>query len=54
MKKVTKKFPPNTIALEEVDIHIKPGEFVSIVGRSGCGKTTVCKLILLLEPFQSK
>jgi cell division transport system ATP-binding protein len=46
---VSKIFPPNTKALEDVTFEIKPKEFVSIVGRSGAGKTTLLKLILAEE-----
>jgi cell division transport system ATP-binding protein len=33
-------------ALEEVDFEINPGEFVSLAGRSGAGKSTVIKLLI--------
>jgi cell division transport system ATP-binding protein len=46
---ISKIYPPNTIALEEVSFEIKPKEFVSIVGRSGGGKTTLLKLLLAEE-----
>ncbi len=42
---VTKKYPPDVTAVEDLNFHIKPGEFVSIVGQSGTGKTTVLKLL---------
>ena len=46
---VTKVYSDDTIALENVDLKIEPGEFVSIVGHSGAGKTTLIKLLLAEE-----
>jgi cell division transport system ATP-binding protein len=46
---VTKVYPKNVIALNKVNLHIKPGEFVSIVGQSGTGKTTLVKTLISEE-----
>lgn len=46
---VNKSYPPNTTALHGVSFHVKPGEFVSIVGQSGSGKTTLAKLLFAEE-----
>ncbi len=35
----------NAEVIEHLDLHIKPGETVAIVGHSGGGKTTLCQLI---------
>ena len=43
---VSKIYPPDIKALYQVNLHIKPGEFVSIVGQSGTGKTTMVKLLI--------
>ena len=45
---VTKKYKEN-MSLEDVTFSIAQGEFVSIVGHSGAGKTTLTKLILAEE-----
>jgi len=45
---VTKKYK-DSISLEDVTLSITQGEFVSIVGHSGAGKTTLTKLILAEE-----
>ena len=48
-KNVSKIYPPDIYALKNVSMNIKPGEFVSIVGQSGTGKTTIVKLIIAEE-----
>lgn len=48
-KSVTKQYPPDVNALNKLNLHIKPGEFVSIVGTSGAGKSTVVKLLIAEE-----
>ncbi len=52
---ITKIYPPDIKALNQVNLHIKPGEFVSIVGQSGTGKTTMVKILIGEEkPDQGK
>ena len=46
---VTKTYPDGTTVLQDVSFEIGEGEFVSIVGKSGAGKTTLIRLILGLE-----
>jgi cell division transport system ATP-binding protein len=45
---VTKKYKDSS-SLEDISFSITEGEFVSIVGHSGAGKTTLAKLILAEE-----
>ena len=47
--KVSKVYPGNVLVLDDVSFSIKPGEFVSIVGHSGAGKTTLIRLLLAEE-----
>ncbi|HPD07947.1 ATP-binding cassette domain-containing protein [Patescibacteria group bacterium] len=42
----SKFYPPQTKALDNLSLHIYPGEFVSIVGQSGSGKTTIVKCLI--------
>jgi len=42
----------DTFAVRDVDLHVKPGELLSLIGASGCGKTTTLKVInRLIDPF---
>ncbi len=43
---VSKAYPDGTVALDGVTFSVKDGEFLSIVGHSGAGKTTLMKLLL--------
>jgi phosphonate transport system ATP-binding protein len=43
--------PPATVALHQVDLVVRPGEFVAVLGRSGAGKTTFLRALnRLVEP----
>jgi len=48
VKKITKQYG-NYTALDDISLHIASGEFVSLVGQSGTGKTTLVKLIIAEE-----
>jgi len=48
LKNVSKQYS-STAALQNISLHIRPGEFVSIVGQSGTGKTTLAKLLFAEE-----
>jgi len=49
LKGVSKKYTKDSVGLDQINLHIKPGEFVSIVGQSGTGKTTLVKLLIAEE-----
>ncbi len=45
MTDVSKVYPGGSVALQKVNIHIEPGEFVFVVGPSGAGKSTFIKML---------
>lgn len=40
-------------AVDGVNLSVMPGEAVAVVGESGCGKTTLARAVLGLQPFVS-
>lgn len=52
LEKVSKTFKLGTEkikALDEVSLHVKSGEFISIIGPSGSGKSTLMNIVGLLD-----
>ena len=45
MSDVSKVYPGGSMALQDVNVHIEPGEFVFVVGPSGAGKSTFIKML---------
>ena len=46
LRDVTKVYPGGSVALEKVSVKIGRGEFVFLVGPTGCGKSTCIRLLL--------
>ncbi|MBT4277825.1 cell division ATP-binding protein FtsE [Candidatus Falkowbacteria bacterium] len=46
---VNKTYGEDIVGLKDINLHIKPKEFVSIVGQSGAGKSTMVKLLIAEE-----
>ena len=39
--------------LNDISLHVKPGDYIAIVGRTGCGKSTLVRLLLGFEKPES-
>lgn len=48
-EKVSKIYADKCVALQDATFSVRPKEFISIVGHSGAGKTTIVKMILAEE-----
>jgi sn-glycerol 3-phosphate transport system ATP-binding protein len=49
LENVTKEFPGGTLAVDSLTLEVADGEFMILVGSSGCGKTTALRMIAGLE-----
>jgi cell division transport system ATP-binding protein len=55
MRHVTKMYPGGHIGLERASLRVDRGEFVFLVGPTGCGKSTLIKLLIReLEPTEGE
>lgn len=56
LKKITKEYRAGNEkveALKGIDIEFRENEFVSVLGQSGCGKTTLLNIIGGLDQYTS-
>src|ERR1051325_10887198 len=49
LEKVTKVYPGNVRAVNNIDLSIRDQEFIVLVGPSGCGKSTTLRMVAGLE-----
>ena len=45
LKNITKRFPGNLLALDNVNFNLKPGEVHTLLGENGAGKTTLMNIL---------
>jgi ABC-type multidrug transport system fused ATPase/permease subunit len=45
-------YEPERPVIQGIDVHIRPGETVALVGPTGCGKTTILSLLMRLFDVQ--
>ncbi|MDX1920269.1 MAG: ABC transporter ATP-binding protein [Candidatus Caenarcaniphilales bacterium] len=49
LKKITKSYSPTEKALKEINLDIKQGEFIALMGESGAGKTSLLNILGLID-----
>jgi multiple sugar transport system ATP-binding protein len=49
LERVSKIYPPDVKAVDEIDLTIRDGELMILLGPSGCGKSTTLRMIAGLE-----
>src|ERR1700749_4749722 len=53
LEHISKSYPPDVKAVDDVNLHIRDGEFMILLGPSGCGKSTTLRMIAGLEGISS-
>jgi phosphonate transport system ATP-binding protein len=53
IKNLTKIYPPDVLALDDISFEVEKGEFLVIIGLSGSGKSTLLRCInRLIDPTE--
>ena len=55
LKKVTKVFSNGETVIKDLNLNVQKSDFLTLLGKSGCGKTTILKILCgLLKPTKGK
>jgi spermidine/putrescine ABC transporter ATP-binding subunit len=49
LRNLTKTYPGNVTAVDDLSLEVKKGEFITFLGPSGCGKTTTLRMLAGFE-----
>ena len=50
---ISKSYTPEEVVLRDINLNIEDGQFVVLLGSSGCGKTTLLKMVNKLLAFDT-
>ena len=53
VKKLNYKYKTSEFSLKDINLEIKDGEFISIIGKNGSGKSTFSKILAGLTKFKN-
>ena len=53
LKNVSFSYDPNVTLIENLNLEAKPGQTIAIVGKTGCGKTTLINLLMRFYDLNS-
>ena len=45
LKNITRTFEDGVVAVDDLSLYVRRGEFITFLGPSGCGKTTTLRMI---------
>lgn len=45
LKNITRQFEDGVVAVDNINLYVRKGEFITFLGPSGCGKTTTLRMI---------
>ena len=53
LDRICKSYDGHSLAVRELDLHVKQGQMLALLGPSGCGKSSTLKMVAGIEPVTS-